>query len=295
MKFQTLSLVAGTQACNAKCPFCVSRMTGMDYIDSKPEDINQRNLRKALRLAEIGNVTTVIITGKGEPFLFPSHITTYMDQLATFNFPFIELQTNAGIIEMDEFKGVNIDTMLNTWATFGLTTILISNVGFDNDLNHKVYFPHKKSWIDIEKVVKKIQKHGINVRLTTVGIENGIDSPDKIKKLIEWADFLGVKQVTWRPVNKPTTNNNDGTVFEWVKANGLRQQQVDNIRDYVVRNGTLLYKLVHGAAVYDLHGKNFCVSNCLTHDPNEETVRQLIFFPDGSLYTDWQFKGSVLL
>jgi MoaA/NifB/PqqE/SkfB family radical SAM enzyme len=295
MKFQTLSLVAGTQACSAKCPFCVSRMTGMDYIDTKPEEINKRNLRKALRLAEIGNVTTVIITGKGEPMLFPEHIDTYMTQVDNFNFPFIELQTNAGIFELDEWKGESIDSYLSKWAARGLTTILISNVGYDQELNHQVYFPHKKSWIDIEKVINKIHKFGINVRLTTVGIANGIDSPDKIKKLIEWADFLGVKQVTWRPVNKPTSNTNDSSVFEWVKANGLSQETVDNIRNYVVDNGILLYKLVHGAAVYDLHGKNFCISNCLTNDPNEETVRQLIFFPDGSLYTDWQFKGSVLL
>jgi MoaA/NifB/PqqE/SkfB family radical SAM enzyme len=295
MKFQTLSLVAGTQACNAKCPFCVSRMTGMEYIDSKPEQINERNLRKALRLAEIGNVTTVIITGKGEPLLFPSHINTYMDNLAEFNFPFTELQTNAGILEMDEWKGAYIDNYLGWWAQRGLTTILISNVGFDSELNRQVYFPHKKSWIDIQKVVDKIQKHGINVRLTTVGINGGIDSPDKLNKLLEWAEFLGVKQLTWRPVNKPTGEGSDGGVYNWVKDNGLRHDQVQSISDYVTRNGTLLYKLVHGAAVYDLHGKNFCLSNCLTHDPNEETVRQLIFYPDGSLYTDWQYKGSVLL
>lgn len=295
MKFQTLSLVAGTQACNARCPFCVSRMTGMEFIDTKPEEINVRKLKKALRLAEIGNVTTAIITGKGEPMLFPNHIDTYMSNLATFNFPFIELQTNGSILNEEYYKGLNVESMLERWAASGLTTILISNVGFDDYMNSMIYFPHKKAWIDIKKVVDKVQKHGINIRLTTVGINQAIDSPEKLVKLLEWAEFLGVKQLTWRPVNKPTGEGSDGGVYNWVKDNGLRHDQVQSISDYVTRNGTLLYKLVHGAAVYDLHGKNFCLSNCLTHDPNEETVRQLIFYPDGSLYTDWQYKGSVLL
>jgi MoaA/NifB/PqqE/SkfB family radical SAM enzyme len=295
MKFQTLSLVAGTKACNAKCPFCVSRMTGMEYVDTKAEIINTRNLVKALRLAEIGNVTTVIITGKGEPMLFPSHISTYMEYMKQFNFPFIELQTNGAILEMDKFGERDIDKTLEFWADCGLTTILISNVGYDDYMNNMIYFPHKKSWIDIKKVVDKVQKHGINIRLTTVGINGGVDSPEKIVKLLEWAESLGVKQLTWRPVNKPSGDGSDGDVFNWVKDNGLRHDQVKSVADYVIKNGTLLYNLVHGAAVYDLHGKNFCMSNCLTHNPMEETIRQLIYYPNGGLYTDWEFKGSVLL
>jgi wyosine [tRNA(Phe)-imidazoG37] synthetase (radical SAM superfamily) len=294
MKFQTLSLVAGTQICNAKCPFCVSKLTSLEYVDKKPEEINHRNLNKAFRLAEIGNVTTVIITGKGEPTLYPEHIDTYLSMIGDYNFPFIELQTNGLILELDTYKDRDIDEMLESWACWGLTTILISNVGYDYELNRSIYFPHKKQWINIQKVVDKIHKHGINVRLTTVGIDKGIDSPEKIKKLVEWADFLNVKQLTWRPVNKPQEHSDD-EVANWVEEGGLSVEQVKNIRNYVEQNGKLLYNLVHGAAVYDLHGKNFCLSNCLTHDPMEETVRQLIFYPDGSLYTDWVHKGSVLL
>jgi pyruvate-formate lyase-activating enzyme len=267
----------------------------MDYVDTKPIPINERNLGKALRLAEIGNVTTVIITGKGEPMLFPQHIGLYMDRLKEYRFPFIELQTNGSILDMETFAGQDVDRMLAFWAACGLTTILISNVGYDDYKNNMVYFPHKKSWIDIKKVVDKVQKHGINIRLTTVGINGGIDSPNELVKLLGWAGALGVKQVTWRPVAKPSGNGSDVGVSDWVKANGLTQDQVQKVAEYVVSNGTLLYKLVHGAAVYDLLGKNFCLGNCLTNDPTEETIRQLIFYPDGGLYTDWQFKGSVLL
>jgi hypothetical protein len=141
-----------------------------------------------------------------------------------------------------------------------------------------------------------VHKAGINVRLTTIGISGGVDCVEKLNGLIKWAQFLGVKQVTWRPVNEPgddNTHNND--VSRWVKDNLVNRANVKDIQYAVKNNGTLLYKLVHGAAVYDYMGTNLCLTNCLTIDPTEETIRQLIFYPDGSLYTDWAKKGSVLL
>jgi hypothetical protein len=53
--------------------------------------------------------------------------------------------------------------------------------------------------------------------------------------------------------------------------------------------------LVHGAAVYDLLGMNICLTHSLTRNPDEDTIRQLIFFPRGDLFTDWELRGSVLL
>jgi len=285
MKFQTLSLVVGTKACNASCPFCISKMTFLPNEKLICDSINIRNLKKSLRLAEIGNVTTVILTGKGETLLFPTQITTYLEELNKFNFPFIELQTNGKILEDD-----SINQFLSEWAQLGLTTILISNVGYDAELNRQIYFPNDPRWIDIEKIVNKCKSYGINARLTTMGIKGGIDSPNKIKMLLSWADKLGVKQLTWRPVSHP-----ENTTMEWILKNSLDPSQIESIKDFVIKNGKLLYNLLHGAAVYDLFGQNFCLTNCLTIDPSEETIRQLIFYPTGNLYTDWSLKGSILL
>lgn len=296
MKFQTLSLVAGTNVCQARCPFCVSRLTGLDYLETKPEAINVRNLRKTLKLANVAGVTSVIMTGKGEPTLYPEHIDTYLDYTEIYNFPFIELQTNGGILAEDTYKGHNTTEMLQRWYDKGLTTLLLSNVGPDPELNHQIYFPHKKSWIDIKKLVDKCKKIGIGIRLTTVGIQGGVDSPAQLDKLIEWANWLEVEQLTWRPVNKPTLENSeDKDIHNWVVEHGLKPEQVFDIQQYVKEHGKLLYNLVHGAQVYDLKGRNFCITNCLTNNAEEETIRQLIFYPNGKLYTDWVYSGSVLL
>ena len=95
MKIQTFTIVAGTAACNAKCPFCISKMTPKQGVSFKEPEVNWRNFAKACRLAQVNNVSTVLFTGKGEPTLYPEQITQYLKELQPYNFPLIELQTNA--------------------------------------------------------------------------------------------------------------------------------------------------------------------------------------------------------
>ena len=83
MKIQTLSIISGGATCNARCPFCISQMTGKD-VSVTP--INKINFNKACRLAQINDVTNVIITGKGEPILYPDQITDFLKSSQTIQF-----------------------------------------------------------------------------------------------------------------------------------------------------------------------------------------------------------------
>jgi molybdenum cofactor biosynthesis enzyme MoaA len=290
MKYQTFSIVSGSEICNAACPFCVSRQTGFDGVERKITPINVRNFMKAANLAYRSGTNTVIITGKGEPTLHPQQITDYLTHLNKFDFPFIELQTNGTMIAKD----LVTDTMLSQWYLLGMTTVLISVVHYEPEINRQTYMPKAEKYFDLPTVIKKIQDSGINVRLTCVGLDGYIDSSEKILNLMKFAKDNNVRQVSWRPVNAPDKSE-DSEVSEWTKKHFLKVHQKDDIINYVRRHGTLIQNLVHGAQVYDLNGQNLCLSNCLTRNPEEETARQLIFFPNGDLYTDWQFKGSVLL
>jgi len=78
MKIGTFSVVCGTNACNAKCPFCISRMTGTKSGLVPPSEVNWRNLRVACRLAEKAGATTALITGKGEPTLWPELVGRFI-------------------------------------------------------------------------------------------------------------------------------------------------------------------------------------------------------------------------
>jgi molybdenum cofactor biosynthesis enzyme MoaA len=113
IKPQTMSIVVGSAACNARCPFCVSHMTPANGVEIKADEIDFRNWHQACHLAKDSGVTTVLLTGKGEPTLFPKQISAYMKEL-NGHFPLIELQTN----------GIPIAT------------------------NHNKYDPYVKEWYD---------------------------------------------------------------------------------------------------------------------------------------------------
>ena len=94
MPIQTFSIVIGTKACNGRCRFCVSAMTGFEILPPRGP-INEMRFKKAARLAQLGGTTTVLMTGKGEPTLYPDEITEYLRLLERWDFPLIEIQTNA--------------------------------------------------------------------------------------------------------------------------------------------------------------------------------------------------------
>ena len=79
MKIQTFNIIAGNTNCNASCPFCIYKMTPKENMNSKLHETNWINFRKACQLAKDNHVSTVLITGKGEPLLYPNQITSFLD------------------------------------------------------------------------------------------------------------------------------------------------------------------------------------------------------------------------
>ena len=148
MKVRTFSVVAGTTACNAKCPFCVAKMTPLQGMNRRAM-INNRNLKIACRLAEKADVTTALITGKGEPTLYPDMISSYLVQLSQ-HFPLLELQTNGLIL-----ANPKSDLHLKQWYELGLTTISLSVVHYDDKRNDEVYTAGK-GYINLVELINKL-------------------------------------------------------------------------------------------------------------------------------------------
>ena len=127
MKIQTFSIVCGTSACNARCPFCVSKMTVENGVGLKPSGrINYRNLKIAGKLALASGCTTAMITSKGEPTLFPEDVDAYVRYASEMGFPLIELQTNGIPIwdhRNDPLWEEGADSHLRIWHRYGLSTI----------------------------------------------------------------------------------------------------------------------------------------------------------------------------
>jgi len=282
---QTFSVVCGTRECNAHCPFCVSRMTG-----NQPEvhDFNVHNFRIAAEFARQCHANTMLITGCGEPMLYPMDISLLLamtnDLKGGRAFPFRELQTN-GILLRD-----HIET-LSQWHQMGLTTIALSVVDFNTEPNKKIY---GKDYPDLEANIALIKDLGFMVRLSVIGVKGMIDSPRAIDDLTDWCHANKVDQITYRRVTRPDHSENAGAA-KWVDDHYINDDHWKALEQHVASQGTLLLHLMHGAKVYDITGQNFCMTTCLTDSPDPDQIRQLIYFPDGRLRYSWAHKGAVLL
>ena len=291
MKVRTFSILAGSSACNARCPFCISKMTPPLGIEPEEPEVNWRNFRKAALLARISGVTTVMITGKGEPTLFPRQITKYLKALQEFDFPLIELQTN-GIIFAENQK--IYDKYLKDWYERSLNTIAISITHYDREKNRQIYLPYRKEYPDLGTLINYLHGKGFLVRLNCTLLDGHICDTKSLVALIKFARENKVEQLTIRPVNKPQKSGNS-EVEKWVTKHCLKTKQFSEIKNYLAQNGKPLLSLPYGATVYDVSGQNVCLTNCLTTYKNDDDVRHLIFFPDGHLRFDWQYKGAILL
>ena len=289
MKIQTMSIVVGTTACNASCPFCVSKTTP-DMVKTKPQDVNWQNFDKALLCAEKSGVQTILLTGEGEPTLYPDLITDYLKKIDN-RFPFIELQTNGILLDANPKK---YDPHLKEWRKLGLNTICISVVHHSYNANREIYTP-KRGYMRLNELVEKLHRDGFTVRLTCMLLDGYIDSVAKFEEMIDFCKTNSIKQFTARPIARPPNNTND--VTDWIRKHTLHQEQVLEISQWLnnKNNATQVMRLAHGAVVYDVDGQNVCWSNCLTDSTDPEDIRQLIFFPDGTLGWDWKYQGAVLL
>ena len=305
MRIQTFSIVIGTKACNASCPFCISKQTGFF---GTPIKVNWRNFAIACKLAQKAETTTVLLTGKGEPTLYPDHVTETLKALQDYNFPLIEIQTNGLTIA----EGKVTDEMLKRWYDLGLTTIALSVVHWDADRNKEIYCP-KGTHYDLAAVIAKLQGIGFSVRVCAMFINGFIDNPEKVQTMIDFCKTNKVAQLTFRNITASEMTENPA-VTQWTKDHALAYGQLTaivkyfqgepvptaweggGVPDYAKPHGTLLQHLMHGMDVYDVEGQNVCLGNCLTRDTNQTNeFRQLIFFPEGSLYWDWQYKGARII
>lgn len=288
MKIQTLSIIAGESTCNARCPFCISQMTGKDI---KVKPLNIQNFNKACRLAQINDVTNVIITGKGEPTLYPDQITNYLKALKKYNFPVIELQTNAILFDKQREKYA---AYLKKWYHLGLTFIAISIVHYDPEKNRKNYIPYEKFYPDLKKLVSLLHSYGYSIRLTCTLVKGYIDSADEAKEMIKQTKTWGVEQLTLREVAIPRVSQNI-TVSKWTKAHQPTQKDLNSIEEYIIKNGHKLATFDYGGAIYDVDDQNVCFTNALTLHKDTENFRQAIYFPDGHLRFDWQYQGAIII
>ena len=102
-----------------------------------------------------------------------------------------------------------------------------------------------------------------------------------------------VEQLTFRPVTKPDKSENEA-IFKWTSEHHVPAELEGQLNKHLSSVGNSVLELAHGATVYDVRGQNVCMTNCLTIQPDNDELRQVIFFPDGHLRYAWQYSGAVI-
>ena len=284
MKTHTFSIVVGTDACNAACPFCVSKMTLTEAC--KQTEVNWNRFYTAMDVVEQARdgLVSVLLTGKGEPTLFPKQINNYLTVL-NHRFPLIDLQTNG--IRVEELAEEFIK-----WKELGLTLVCISIAhSYPERSNELMGIKQDFNYWD---AVKQLHDIGFAVRLNCTMLKSGVHHPDQVENLVVRCAMEGIEQLTLREVVGPDRIINHDV------ADYVKQEQVpgaaSRLNNYLLMKGaTILLELPHGGIVYDYLGQNVALGNCLTGTTDPNDIRQIIFFPDGRIAYDWRYPGARIL
>ncbi len=296
MKIQTLSIVVGSGSCDAHCPFCVSRMTGRK--PGKAPDINWKRFGLACKLAERAGCTTAMVTGKGEPTLFPEQVLQVVENVKHY-FPLVELQTNGIGIANDTIKDSRRDDItdwLFAWRDAGLTTVAVSVVHYDMDYNIPIYTPKTRKHFNLGELIKQVHGYGLSMRICCVMLRGIVDSWAGVRGFAQFAKLHGVEQLTFTPVSMPAEGCLDKVAEDYTRKAVLSLSERKAIEYALHDNGTHIMTLPHGAKVFDVNGQNVCLNNCLSPEPADmESLRNLIYMPDGHLYYRWDCEGAIII
>jgi len=293
MKISTLSLVVGDGRCNASCPYCISRMTGKEEVERTVQNADYDPVRfhKACMLAEKTGCTTALITGKGEPTLYPGTILNYtVMAYREFHIPIIELQTNGRLLHQSNYW-----SWLSSWKKAGLDRIAVSVVHYDDAINNKFMFGGR-AYSDLGHLMKIIKSEGFSRRITVTLVKGGIDTPKKVYNMIAWAAITGVEQLSFGWLANPDPESITET-HQWVKEHDFSDRQKIDIRNEIEERGVKLLDLGDWGEVFDIEGVSVCLRKCL-QEPGAGgygEIRQLIYYPSGRITYSWTQKGAILL
>lgn len=306
-RIQNFTALAGTVTCDAKCGFCVANMTTPAGVNRKPAPLlPERWFRKALVMAENRLADSFLITGKGEPTLFPEHVNQYLDMMNTLgingksSIPFWEMQSNVlRIGDMAEGKQSGIPGLeegtLGQWFAKGLDLFAISRVDVDDANNSIVY---RRNMPNLGRTIRYLRDMGFHVRLCIMMHEGMVNGPDAFERVLAFCIENSVDQLTIRAIRKPVRSESTST-SQYVAKNGITEEQEVAFFEHVSNRGSLIRHMLHGAMVFDVDGQNVCMSDCLTIEPENQDIRSLIFEPvndrDAKIYTQWDYKGSVIV
>lgn len=191
----TASVLPIAIGCDAKCPFCFSGA-------SISEEMRQRELRKTeiigfLDHAKLRGAQRAVVTGGGEPLLYKLPKLANLILEMKRRYPKVVLITNgARLADQNEEKAIE------RWQALyqsGLTILAVSRPHWDDRQCAQslggLFYPFQRL-VSFANIMPKSQR--IILRTVCLIQKPMVKSADDIRTYIEWAEGLGINQITFK-------------------------------------------------------------------------------------------------
>lgn len=292
MNIQSISIVPETVGCNARCKYCIARMT--PPVEKKLK-VKLTHLDEALVYAKSGGAQSAIITSKGETLLSDwKFIGEILDLCDEMGFGQRDLHTNARHIEgrEKEFKKYFIENEGH------LTNITITMASMDPVVNGDIMGIN----YDIPRVLEFLSREcDITVRLSCVMNESAVRDRRTMEEYIRKASEYGVRAIVFRELWIPvqiSDNPLSKAVNKWSRKNrvpieigvaGLKAMEKEGFAHPI-------FTLPWGQVVYDVEGLNVACSQCTGNFPESRPgfIKSVVYLPNNHLYSSWEFRGSII-
>ncbi len=275
MRAQNLTISVPYKGCDKNCPYCVSKMTG--YVESDEEQF-RANMLKARTVAKAAQVSSILITGKGEPFRNLEACNIIGENFMEFP---IEIQTNGY-------------ALYTHWGFNGgiFCSKFLDVIAFSID--------SMSTWREYSGMMKSIRDdYGIVVRVTL----NMTDELAVVSSFMDFIDFAldcKVSQLSFRNIVVPNQMTHTKEAMEaakWITAHDCSRNYELITKEFKQSDweAHIIKTLPFGAKVYDVKGVAVTMfDECVQHSNHNDDIRSLIYQEDGHLYTSWDSPASIL-
>jgi len=294
MKIGSISIVVPTRGCINNCKFCVSRMHETNYKNK----FDEFQIEKRIKWAVNNNVNNCIITGTGEALQNISFLYKLTKIFKKLNYPFpnVELQTSGILLSNGNYdKEVSnlilVSNNIEILNSLGVNTISLSVSDIFNDDNnmHVIGVPIGLRF-KLKYLCSFIKEQNFNLRLS-LNLNKTFDNISCNKLFLKLKE-LNADQITFRKLWYAKNEKLDQS--KWVKENSCNDKKLNEIYEFIISNGTELYKLPFGAMAYSLMGMSVVIdNNCMSKNENEK-LKYVILRENGKLYCQWDDEGSLI-
>ena len=308
MNIQSLSIVVPGNNCINNCKYCVARMNKDAFLyknqmdDNLPfYDLYFNDYLKRLEYARDVGVQTVMLTGNCEPQQNRKFLKDFGIMMMLMSRPFrnIEMQTTGRLIDDNYLRflrnhvGVNIIS-LSISSFYDKNNCLI----IDNEYMNKHDNNSCDIFINLHDLCEKIKKYDFTLRvslnMSKYIFNKEADSKYSCKsvpEIFKCCKEFNADQVTIRVLYSSNESNNQN---KWIVKNGLKNTDIDIIRNYIEQNGKLITILPYGSSQYELDGMSVVLDNDCMSKIKKGDLKYLILRPDCKLYSQWDSKASLV-